>query len=148
MWSVLILQFRLPVLSRSPLFRPPHQVLELPSLRPPLLVCSGSIPETQQKPNKLEPALLVTSPFFSSFFLLICKVISLLISLFFKNLYFIYFYFWLRWVFVAARGLSLVAASGDYSMWRCAGFSLWWLLLLWNMGSRCTGFSSCGTWAQ
>ena len=25
---------------------------------------------------------------------------------------FIYFYFWLRWVFVAARGLSLVAANG------------------------------------
>ena len=25
---------------------------------------------------------------------------------------FIYFYFWLHWVFVAARGLSLVAARG------------------------------------
>ena len=43
---------------------------------------------------------------------------------------------------------------------RCAGFSLRCLLLLWSTGSRCTGFSSCGsralehrlsscgTWAQ
>ena len=56
-------------------------------------------------------------------------------------------YFWLRWVFVAVHGLSLVAASGSYLLW-CVGFSLWWLLLLRSMGSRCTGFSSCGTRAQ
>ena len=49
---------------------------------------------------------------------------------------------------VAARGLSLVAASRGYSLLRCTGFSLWWLLLLWSMGSRCVGFSSCGTWAR
>ena len=30
-------------------------------------------------------------------------------------------YFWLRWLFVVARGLSLVAASGGYSPLRCAG---------------------------
>ena len=47
--------------------------------------------------------------------------------------YFFKFYFWLRWVFVAARGLSLVAASGDYSSLRCTGFSLQWLLLLRSM---------------
>ena len=29
--------------------------------------------------------------------------------------FFFFFNFWLRWVFVAARGLSLVAASGGYS---------------------------------
>ena len=29
--------------------------------------------------------------------------------------YFLKFYFWLRWVFVAARRLSLVVASGSYS---------------------------------
>ena len=28
----------------------------------------------------------------------------------------IYSYFWLRWVFVALRGLSLVVASGGYSL--------------------------------
>ena len=69
-------------------------------------------------------------------------------SIFLKNK-FIYLFvcFWLHWVFVAARGLSLVAASGGYSLLQCMGFSLQWLLLLWSMGSRCTGFSSCGSWA-
>ena len=61
---------------------------------------------------------------------------------------FYYFYFWLRWVFVAACGLCLVAASGGYSSLRCAGFALRWLLLLWSTGSRHAGFSSCGTWAS
>ena len=60
---------------------------------------------------------------------------------------YIYIYFCLRWVFVAACGLSLVVASGGYSSLWCAGFSLRWLLLLQSMGSRCSGFSSCGTWA-
>ena len=46
-----------------------------------------------------------------------------------------------------AHGLSLVAASGGYSLFRCAGFSLWWLLLLRSTGSRLTGFSSCGSQA-
>ena len=31
-------------------------------------------------------------------------------------LFYIFIYFWLRWVFVAVRGLSLVAASGGYSV--------------------------------
>ena len=43
------------------------------------------------------------------------------------------------------RGLSLVAASVGYSSWWCVGFLLWWLLMLQNPGSRCAGFSSCGT---
>ena len=63
----------------------------------------------------------------------------------FFNKYILFTYFWLRWVFVAARGLSLVAASGGYSLLRCVGFSLRRLLLLWSMGCRHTGFSSCGT---
>ena len=66
---------------------------------------------------------------------------------FFKKNLFIYL-FWLHWVFVAVRGLSLVAESGDYSSLRCMGFSLQWLLLLWSTGSRHTGFSSCSTRAQ
>ena len=37
-------------------------------------------------------------------------------------------YLWLHWVFVAEGGLSLVAASGGYSLFPCAGFSLRWLL--------------------
>ena len=43
-------------------------------------------------------------------------------------------YFWLHWVFVAARRLSLAAAS--------RGYSLWWLLLLWSTGSRAHGLQS------
>ena len=54
---------------------------------------------------------------------------------FYKFIYFISL--WLRWVFVAARGLSLVAGSGGYSSLWCAGFSLWWLLLLRSAGSGC-----------
>ena len=60
---------------------------------------------------------------------------------------YIYLFIWLRWVFVAARRLSLVEASRGYSSLRCAGFSLRWLLLLWSTGSRRVGFSSCGSWA-
>ena len=50
-----------------------------------------------------------------------------------------FFFFWLRWVFIAVHGLSLVVVSGGYSLLRCAGFSLQWLLLLQSMGSRVRG---------
>ena len=66
------------------------------------------------------------------------------VFLFFLNFCFIlFFYFWLSWVFVAVRRLSLVAASGGYSSLRCAGLSLRWLPLLWSTGSRCAGLSNC-----
>ena len=60
-------------------------------------------------------------------------------SCFFLNK-FIYFYFWLCCVFIAARGLSLVAASGATL---CCGVQ----------ASHCGGFSCCraqavGTWAS
>ena len=42
------------------------------------------------------------------------------------------FLFWLSWVFIAAHGLSLVAASGGYSSFR-------WLLLLRSTGCGCMG---------
>ena len=48
----------------------------------------------------------------------------------------------------AACGLSLVAASRGHSSPRCTGLSLRQPLLLQSTGSRCAGFSSCGTWAQ
>ena len=54
-----------------------------------------------------------------------CKVVP--ITVFF----FLIFIFWLHWVFVAVRGLSLVVESGGYSSLGWAGFSL-----------RC--FSCCG----
>ena len=53
--------------------------------------------------------------------------------------------FRLRCVFVAACSLSLDAASGGCCSLRSTGFSLRWLLLLQSMGSRCAGFSSCGS---
>ena len=60
-----------------------------------------------------------------------------------SNLLFIYLflciYFWLCWVFVSMRGLSLVVASGGHSSLRCAGLSLSRPLLLWSTGSRRAG---------
>ena len=49
---------------------------------------------------------------------------------FFFNL----FYFWLCWVFVVSRGLSLAAASGGYSSLQYVGFHY-------------SGFSCCRAWA-
>ena len=43
------------------------------------------------------------------------------------------------------HGLSLAVVSGCYSSLWCTGFSLWWLLLVQSTGSRCMGFSSCGS---
>ena len=60
--------------------------------------------------------------------------------------------FWLCWVFIAARGLSLVVASRGYSSLWCTGFSLQWLLLLRALGTRASvamacGLRSYGSWA-
>ena len=49
-------------------------------------------------------------------------------------------------LFLAALGLCCCARG--YSSLRCAGFSLWWLLLLGSTGSRRAGFSSCDSRAQ
>ena len=57
----------------------------------------------------------------------------------FINLFILFIYFWLHWVFVAARRLSLVVASGGHSSSRCAGLSLLRPLLLWSTGSRRAG---------
>ena len=78
---------------------------------------------------------------------IITYVLSILLFVlgFFFCFCFLFVLFWLHWVFVAARGLSLVVASGGYSLLWCAGFSLRWLLLLQSTGSRHAGFSSCGS---
>ena len=52
---------------------------------------------------------------------------------------YVFIYFWLCWVFVSVRGLSLVAASGGHSSSRCTGLSLSRPLLLWSTGSRRAG---------
>ena len=59
-------------------------------------------------------------------------------KLFFKIIY-LFIYLWLCWVFVSARGLSPVAASGGRSSSWCAGLSLSWPLLLRSTGSRRAG---------
>ena len=73
--------------------------------------------------------------------------IDFLFFLFFEAL-FLFIYFWPCWVFIASQGLPLVPVSGGYSSSWCTSFSLWWLLLLQSTGSKSTGFSSYGTWAQ
>ena len=51
----------------------------------------------------------------------------------------LFIYFWLCWVFVSVRGLSLVTASGGHSSSRCAGLSLSRPLPLQGTGSRRAG---------
>ena len=70
-------------------------------------------------------------------------LLPVLIKLFFLYLKKkIIYLFSLRWVFVAAR--RLFSSCSEQGLL----FSLRWLLLLWSTGSRCAGFSSCGTRAQ
>ena len=49
-----------------------------------------------------------------------CKILCNEFSFSFFLILFIYF--WLRWVFVAVRGLSLDEVSGGYSSLGCTGF--------------------------
>ena len=60
-------------------------------------------------------------------------------SISFLFIYLFIYYLWLCWVFISVRGLSLVAASGGHSPWRCAGLSLSRPLLWWSTGSRRAG---------
>ena len=58
----------------------------------------------------------------------------MILLVFLKINLFIYIYFWLCWVFVSVRGLSLVVASGGHSSLRCVGLSLSRPLLLRSTG--------------
>ena len=60
-------------------------------------------------------------------------------KVFFLNLFYLFIYFWVCWVFISVQGLSLVVASGGHSSSRCAGLSLSRPLLLRSTGSRHTG---------
>ena len=58
-----------------------------------------------------------------------------------KFVYFLFcylFHFWLRWVYIALRGLSLVSESGGRPWLRCAGLMRWLLLL------QCVGSGKLG----
>ena len=74
--------------------------------------------------------------FISPFLVASASPISLCGSL---SLFILFIYFWLCWVFVSVRGLSLIAASGGPSSSRCAGLSLSRPLLLRGTGSRRAG---------
>ena len=70
---------------------------------------------------------------------LLPRIIFLSSSSFFLFFINLFIYFWLCWVFVSVRGLSLVAASGGHSSSQCVGLSLSRPLLLRSTGSRCAG---------
>ena len=72
------------------------------------------------------------------FFVLIFIMFGVFFFFFFKFIY-LFIYFWLCWVFVSVRGLSLAAVSGGHSSSRCAGLLLSWPLLLRSTGSRRAG---------
>ena len=57
------------------------------------------------------------------------RIISFFLNI---NLFILFIYFRLRWVFIATHGLSLVAVSGGF----CCGVR----------ASRCGGFSCCRAW--
>ena len=67
----------------------------------------------------------------------------------------LFIYFWLRWICVAARGLSLAAESGacpsgGAQASHCSGFSLLQSVNSVVHGApvaAACGFSGCGTWA-
>ena len=70
--------------------------------------------------------------------------IIILLRIFFFELWvylfiYLFIYLWLCWVFVSARGLSLVVASRGHSSSRCVGLSLSRPLLLRSTGSGRTG---------
>ena len=56
---------------------------------------------------------------------------------------FLFFNFWPWYSIYLFIYLFIFGCVG--SSLRYAGFSLWWLLLLQSTGSRCAGFSSCGS---
>ena len=79
-------------------------------------------------PHVQVPALLCFTLWLFKIYLFVCLFIYLfnrrwsnLLSFF--KLIGLFIYFWLPSVFVAARGLSPVVASGGYSLLRCMGFS-------------------------
>ena len=65
-----------------------------------------------------------------------------------NTLLFFFFNFWLYWVFVSVRGLSLAVASGGHSSSRCAGLFTIAASLVAEHRLQTRRLSSCGSWAQ
>ena len=76
---------------------------------------------------------------FCKYFISVYGFTYIFFNKFYLFIYLLLFFFWLCWVFVSVRGLSLVAASGGHSSSWCMGLSLLQPLLLWSTGSRCAG---------
>ena len=78
----------------------------------------------------LPPPLPASTHFFFS---VVQSLEGILSDLFYDHLLFFFFFniffFWLCWVTITVRGLSLVVANGGYCSLQCAGFSLWWPLV-------------------
>ena len=115
--------------------------------RASLMQITARNPNSSVFPSRFFPPWPLKKLCVAAFLLFFCQCFLPLPLFFFFFNEFIY-------LFLAVLGLcccpgfSLVAASGGYSLLRCEGFSLRWLLLLQSMGSRRAGFSSCGTQAQ
>ena len=60
----------------------------------------------------------------------------------------LFIYFWLHWVFIATHGLSLVVESKSYPLVVVHGLLIAVASFVGIIDFRCTGFSSCSTWAQ
>ena len=88
--------------------------------------------------ESLDAPWALAGPSFVFFCLFVCFFKASFLGFFFK-MFSDFIYFWLCWVFVSVRGLSLVVASGGHSSSRCAGLSLSRLLLLQSTGSRRAG---------
>ena len=70
------------------------------------------------------------------------------IFLFFKKFIYLIFYFWLRWVFIAACGLSLVSGSRRSYPVVLPEFLTAVASLIWSTAFSVHGRSSCGAGAQ
>ena len=104
-----------------------------------------SIPISQFIPSPLPPGS-------HKFVFYICDSISVFLKNKFIYLFIYLFIYGCVGSLLLCAGFSLVAAIGGYSLLRCVGFSLQWLLLLRSMGSRhvgsvvvACGLSSCGS---
>ena len=64
----------------------------------------------------------------------------------FKNFFVYLFIFWLHWVFVAACGLSLVVASGGYSLVTGHGLLIAVASLVAEHGLSVLWLNTCGPW--
>ena len=70
------------------------------------------------------------------------------IIIFFNLKKILFIYFGCIGFLLLCMGFLQLWLAGGFSSLQCTDFLLQRLLLLRSTGSRCTGFSSCGTWAQ